>query len=105
MAHERFYAICEDKCQVEITDMVVKRRFTISIDRIGGGASVSVQKNLSEYGITDNQNVTALITVTSGLYPSLIWATNITAAGVFECSCTNTAGNAITGITANVTII
>lgn len=110
MAHTRFFGICENKCQVELTDLVVKARFSKSISKLSAGATTTITTPLSTYGITSNEGIVALITVTSNLYTNsggnvLEWSYYISSAGNLIIQVRNKISSEISGITFNVAII
>lgn len=47
MAHDTFYAICENKCRVDITDKVIKHKTTINIGTFSGDNNTTIYKTLS----------------------------------------------------------
>lgn len=110
MAHEKFYAVCENKCRVDITDKVVKAKISKTIETLGGGQVKTISIPLTEYGITNNENVVAVISVTSNLYTNsggsvLEWTHYIGSAGTLTIQVRNKSGNTISGITFNVAVI
>lgn len=65
MAHEKFYATCENKCRVDITDKVVKARCQVMFSSIIGGMYEGYEINLSNLGITNHVRTAAIITPNS----------------------------------------
>lgn len=62
MAHDKFYATCENKCRVDITDKVVKVRFRMYCGRLYGNSSGQARQDLSRLGISDTTNAVAAVT-------------------------------------------
>lgn len=68
MSHERFYGVCEDKCPVEITNLVIRKRYKIVFETIGGGATLAKTITAQSLGITSNADINAIITPLDSAY-------------------------------------
>lgn len=110
MAHEKFYAICEDKCQVDITDKVVKYRAKIVIPYVLAGDTDGVKISFSQCGIDfprpSGKEICGFFTVASGIYPELQWSSYVNnEEGYFLLKCTNTSGKTINKVSVVVVLI
>lgn len=62
MAHDKIYGICGDKCPVDITDLIAKKRLSFKFDTIA--ANQTVTRNAST-GLNTNAGVAAIVTPTN----------------------------------------
>ena len=110
MAHDKVYGICGDKCQVDITGMIVRARFEVDMGVLSADELKVKSIMLMGYGITSNKDINAIISPNISIIDasgySLIDINHyIDQSGVLIVTAKNKTAKSISDLKLNVAII